>query len=261
MIAVMAISVIFRLRYSVGMQDLKEFKLEFPSNFLIGACVAWLLVPVGLKLIAAFGFFNLTVPRYLLPTLIANAIGVGLFISVCCQIAEQQIDANDAKHGFLRYKRFAIPAVIALLVFFAIAENIGIQRRVVASGRVEGKNVFSEKLLIQDQGTVPFLTTDAHNFFAYAYHTSADLDRNVSLIVDDAAIDRWRHFAPQIVYVALNELPSMKGSYHLCVKKSTSGEKSPFAELETRLATTGHRVREVRTSDEQTLYYVGNGDQ
>jgi hypothetical protein len=253
---IIAMALILKPKTLCATEQSSDVKIVLPSRFLTLACTLWLLVPLALTLVAAFGFFSLTLPRYMLPSLIAKAIGIGMVLSVFCQVAEKHFRLLNLNRSLYFCGKFFIPCLLVAALIFSIAENIGIQRRVVAAGRKNGREMFAEKLLIPNQSNATFFTTDAHNFVAYAYHTRFATDLNISLVLADQDIKAWSAFAPQIRSIAASRLTKTKGDYQLCVSASKWNARSPSFELIDSLKEQGNYVALLSKLENNTLYHV-----
>jgi hypothetical protein len=204
LVALIVLAVFVNRKSETSGVDQLAANFTLPSLPFVGASVAWLMVPLGLKLIAALGFFNLTVPRYLLPTLIADAMLVGTFLSVVYQFINCQSETDSdrwiSKHGPLLAR-----LILSSLLLLAVVENLGIQLRVVAAGRTNGTDFFAKKIKGNVAVKLPLLTTDAHNFMPYAYHTRKQKDLDLSLVSPEAELPLWKAFVPDLNITELNE--------------------------------------------------------
>jgi hypothetical protein len=251
MIAIVAVAAIVRWKCPVESVERSNLEFRFPSIYLLGACVAWLLVPVALKLIAALGFVNLTIPRYLLPTLIATAIGIGTFLSIAIQLVQRQACLESArfwdKHGVL-VARIALVAMVLL----AMAENLGIQLRVVKAGRVSGNELYARGLHLQERAGLDVYTTDIHQVFPYIYHTRHKAVPPVGFLVSPEHLPTWRKFAPQIRYTTFEEVVAIDAPLMLGIKHS---EKDPTDQkVIDRFVQKGLQVERISSNEHSDLY-------
>jgi len=251
LIVMLAVAAIIRWKRPVEELAPPKAEFRFPSIYVLGTCVAWLFVPVGLKLIAALGFVNLTIPRYLLPTLIATAIGIGTFLSISLQLVERQA-APESR--FFWDNRGVLIARIALIamVLLAMAESLGIQLRVVKAGRVSGDELFGRGLHLQERGGLDIFTTDIHRVFPYVYHTRHQAVPPVGFIVGLDHLPTWKKFAPQVRYTTFEEMISTGTPLLLGVKHS---EKDPTDQrLIDRFIRDGMQVELLTSNEHSNLY-------
>ena len=249
------------IAYAVKRLDCSEIEkscrpkdIRFPPLVYIASCIAWLLVPLGLKLVAAVGFVNLTIPRYLLPTLYADAMATGLLLYATYAMVAQQI-GSCATPRLQQHGNVASKSIIVAMLGFTLIVNMAIQCRVVSAMRIGGTEHFGRKLLINQESNLPFYTTDAHNFFAYAYHSRVTNSQNIYLVIGDEVIQSWREFAPEVHYMSVSDLLTEKEPFYLKTQNSSLADEEKDGLIE-RLRESGRELQISQQADDEALYYV-----
>jgi hypothetical protein len=222
-------------------------------TYLVLVCIAWLLVPVALRLLAALGFYNLIVPRYFLPSMLGTMFGIAMMMWKVGPLAGDKIS--------LRRPRLAVNAetLATILVFLflvvSLSKTLLVQQRITKALAVNGEEYFSERALTPTIDGMEWFSVNSMDCFGFAYYFRNHKVNNPIVIAkssDDAR--RWRKFAPGIRFVGPDEVLKRQSPYMVVLEKAKDSERYPMRFHDFEAA--GHDMRVMTTKENWTLWTV-----
>jgi hypothetical protein len=222
-------------------------------SYLAMVCIAWLLVPFALRLLASLGFYRLIVPRYFLPSMLGTVIGISMLIWKVGPFTNDRIS--------LRYPRLdvsgAIVATILLFVFLLIslAKTILVQHRINKALAIEGQEYYGRRVLMPPTDEKPWFSVNSMDCFGFAYHFRNKNITNPVVIAkssDDAK--RWKKFAPDVNFIGPEEILDRKSPAMVVLENTENSDRYPIQRQD--LEATGRSMKSVLTQNNWTLWEV-----